>query len=66
MNDPIICPKCGRKYRYDYCLAKLQPLPARVHPGPCAYCGGGVPEPLAPSMCDPHNDPSSMLEGGAA
>ena len=21
---------------------------------------------LAPSMCDPHNDPSSMLEGGAA
>lgn len=33
------CPKCGRRYYYDYCLAKLRPAIRQPRAaGPCDYC----------------------------
>lgn len=44
--DYTICPKCDRRYVMDfYMTGRLRFVQdGRPHPGPCAYCGGGIPE----------------------
>jgi hypothetical protein len=40
MRDPIICPKCKRRFSYDYCLAVMRLWDQSKGKPPCDHCKG--------------------------